>query len=192
MTHSKADLEIQASKIEAFSTWAGTPVNSRKSAATAILHGEAHTSQRSPTDPACLASLLDHQAAIKIGGNPVPFYSPTTPYPYLGVLCCPAMVWEAQLQSTIAKIKERGRCLSKSLASVPNRLATINRCIKPAATYALSTAPFTVSEIAQLNRCQPRLQLSQSRIERSTSGKRQTSQAMSLRGLNISALGRAS
>ena len=88
-----------------------------------------------------------------MGGNSVPFYSPTTPYPYLGVLCCPAMVWGAQLQSTINRIKERGQCLAKSLASVPNRLATIHRCIKPSATYALSLAPFTVSEIAQLDRC---------------------------------------
>ena len=153
ITHTKADLEVQATKIEAFSFWAGTPVNPRKSAATAILHGEAHISHRSPTDPARLASLLDHQAAIKMGGNSVPYYSPTTPYPYLGVLCCPAMVWEAQLQSTINRIKERGQCLAKSLASVPNRLATIHRCIKPSATYALSLAPFTVSEIAQLDRC---------------------------------------
>ena len=153
MTNTRADLGVQAAKIEAYSNWAGTPVNASKSATTAILHGEAHKHNRNPMDPDRLASLLQHQAAVKIAGNSVPFYSPTTPYPYLGVLCCPAMVWEAHLQQTMAKIRLRGSQLAGSLASVPNRIEAIHRCIKTSATYALSVAPFTVAEIAQLDQC---------------------------------------
>jgi len=153
MTNTRADLGVQAAKIEAYSNWAGTPVNASKSATTAILHGEAHQHNRNPMDPDRLASLLQHKAAVVIAGNSVPFYSPTTPYPYLGVLCCPAMVWEAHLQQTMAKIRLRGSQLAGSLASVPNRIEAIQRCIKTSATYALSVAPFTVAEIAQLDQC---------------------------------------
>ena len=62
------------------------------------------------------------------------------------------MVWDTQLQETKAIILERGRRLAGSLASIPNKLRAIQQWIKPAATYPLSLALFTMTEIAVLDR----------------------------------------
>ena len=91
-THSRADIEVQARKIEAYSVWADLPVSHEKCAVTAILHGEAKTRGGEATNEGRLTSLLAHGASLRIGGRPIPYLPPTQTYKYLGIHTCPAML----------------------------------------------------------------------------------------------------
>ena len=152
MTNTKPDMEIQAAKVEAFSQWAQIPVNATKSATTAILHGEAKRHGIDPMDKRRLASLLEFSSAIRIDNERVPFLHPTRPYKYLGALACPAMFWTEQLADCEQQLKDKGQKLGSSLASTMNRLDTIHKCIKPAITYTLGFAPFTMGDIEHLDK----------------------------------------
>ena len=64
---------------------------------------------------------------------------------------------DTQLQTTRDTIWERGRKLSSSMANMRNRINSIKQWIKPAATYPFSLAPFTVNEVALLDRALARV-----------------------------------
>ena len=126
ITGNKEDMVKQARKIEAFSDWAGTPVNAGKCAVTAILHGTAAKHGGSAADQERLARLLESKAAITIGGKAIPFLPPDKPYKYLGVWVCPGMDWTVQLEHTIAAARLKGRQLQASMAS-PRQACTSSR-----------------------------------------------------------------
>ena len=129
-THTKADLQIQASKIGAYAEWAGTPISHPKCAVSAILHGEAHRRGGLATNPERLNSLLGHGAAIKIGALPIPYIPPTETYKYLGVRVSLAMMWEDQLKKTIEHAEDQGHKLARSMASPRQCLETLKTVIK--------------------------------------------------------------
>jgi len=153
LTHTRPDMQAQTRKIETYATWAGMPVNSKKCAVTAILHGEASTRPRgSAINQERIASLLTLSNALKISGEPIPYLPPTEPYKYLGVYCCPAMVWDRQLQTTIADTLAKGRKLAASLASPRQCLHILQTVIKPSISYAFCVAPYTLTQLALLDK----------------------------------------
>ena len=132
LTGNREDAAIQTLKIDAFSTWAGTPINNSKCAMTAILHGEAAKRRVEgwAINPERLSSLLEHTAAFTIGNKPIPFLHPTKTYKYLGVHLCPAMNWEKQIEQTVEDALEKGRQLAASLASPRQCLHVLQTVIK--------------------------------------------------------------
>jgi exonuclease III len=166
-THTKDDMKVQLSKLEAYARWAGTPVNNSKCAATAILHGEAKRRGGIATNPERLTSLLGHGAALKMGDEPIPYFPPDKTYKYLGVHTCPAMLWHKQLEETLKHISDMGNKLARSLASPRQCLQILKMVIKPAVSYAFCVAPYTTSEIHQLDRAISRVARSCCRLPRS-------------------------
>ena len=155
LTNTREDLTVQGSKVDAFCDWAGTPANATKCATTAILHkwADSPRSSRDPMDPERLASLLDHGHAVRIAGKPIPYLSPTTPYPYLGVMCCPAMLSSPQLQKSMEEARKMGDKLAASYASPRQCLLTIGRSIKPKVAYPFCAGLYTNQDIAALDKC---------------------------------------
>ena len=150
ITSTRADLGLQAGKIDAYARWAGTPINAKKCATTGALYKSA---PRDPLGKAPLARLLDGGQALQQWGGQVPYLPPDQPYKFLGIHCCPAMVWEHQIESVLSEARRKGRQLCASMASPRQRLEAIKFRIKPAMVYAMCIAPYTTADIARLDRC---------------------------------------
>jgi ribonuclease HI/exonuclease III len=152
LTHTREDMAVQVVKIDTYSTWSGMPVNNKKCAVTAILHGEAsRTPGRSAIDKERLTSLLGYSNSLLIGGKPVPALSPTETYKYLGLHVCLVLDWERQLEETIAMVRAQGHKLASSLASPRQCLHIMQTVIKPGIAYVLSVAPFTMAQLYKLD-----------------------------------------
>ena len=154
LTHSREDMEVQLRKVEAFSAPDGfnLPVNSSKSATTAILYGTARKHGGSPTDPKRLNRLLTGNKSLTINNKPIPFLHPNQAYKYLGMLANPGMDWSHQLEAVIQDVVKRGRRLASSMASPRQCWNVIKQSLRPKITYAFGIVPYTMQEIGRLDR----------------------------------------
>ena len=119
-----ADLRWQAAKIDAFATWAGTPINASKCAATGALFGSMPTQPL--TAPNLKPSLSGKTKAISMGGGTVPFLDPSQPYKYLGVYISLSMDWETQIQAVINEADTQGEAAG-SVTGVEKAVPRSNR-----------------------------------------------------------------
>jgi hypothetical protein len=131
------------------------------------LHGTAHQLKGSATDPERLNRKLGHTAALKINNQPIPYLPPTETYKYLGVHLCPALIWDKQLRETIKHVNDTGNKLARSLASPRQCLQILKTVIKPAVSYAFCVAPYTMSEIYELDKAIARVARTCCRLGRS-------------------------
>ena len=153
LTGDRQQMEVQARKVQAYAEWAGTPVNASKCAVTAALHGQAKRPLHGDAfKPERITAVLGGSRALSIGGKPIPVLQPDEPYKYLGVWCCPAMDWQTQLRGALKDVGELGKKLATSLASERQKLEALQRSIKPRVAYALSVAPYTMADIAALDK----------------------------------------
>jgi len=149
LTNTREDMEVQAKKIDLFSSWAGMPVNNLKCAFTGILHGS------SPKDPkhSCLFKATRFFGTpLMIGGAVVPVLSPDEAYKYLGVHITASLSWEEQMRERIKHIRELGNMLLRSLASPRQKIMSLMIKIKQSAVYDLNATCYSAPQIRFLDR----------------------------------------
>lgn len=115
-TSSLADLQKQAMKIEAFTTWSGMTVNCSKCAVTGVAWGEAEKRSESALCKGSIEMMKRRAASEQIRGTAIPFYHPDKePYKYLGVLMTPTMNWVHNMNSVMKETQVRADSLSSNM-----------------------------------------------------------------------------
>jgi hypothetical protein len=148
LTSSVRDLELQLRKLELWSRHARIKVNAAKCAITGILHGS-HSKHMNPSDDAQLRRRLEGK--LRVSGQPIPYLPPDEPYRYLGFHVTLTLNWSAQYRATKTHLVNLGQQLCSSMATPTQALQVIESKIRPAVTYPLSLAPFTLLEMEHLD-----------------------------------------
>ena len=150
LTHTVQDLQIQCNKVQAFSSWAGIPLNPQKCEITGILH---RTSQSNPTCPTTLQALLHNH--ITLGGVYAKYVPPTEACMYLGIKICPTLDWKPQVQHMMEKITARGEHIltrAKPAGATPQQcLRLIKTCLIPQITYTMAVTPYMPADIDRMD-----------------------------------------
>ena len=148
------NLPIQLQKLEAYCAWSNLRVNSKKCAATGILHGDSHSGLVSHAcDTRMLKNRLHNSInPLTVQGQTLPFLEPSSPYTYLGVETCMALDWSHQLNAIKAKVSKKGEQLRGSFASERQCINIIQTVLRPAITYAFPVVPYTANDIAELDK----------------------------------------
>eukprot|EP00775_Hariotina_reticulata_P015153 gene15153-biopygen1942 len=139
------DLKHQAAKISAYTTWGSLIVNNTKTTVTGALHG---TQPQKPYDEPLLSTRL---RSIKVQGKQLTFQSPRKPFRHLGLLLTMDLNYKYQLNAMLDKVRSQVNHLKTSYASPQQKLRVISTCIRPAITYAMTVAPYTLPEIRCLD-----------------------------------------
>eukprot|EP00775_Hariotina_reticulata_P006754 gene6754-biopygen8553 len=135
------DLKHQAAKISAYTTWGSLTVNNSKTTVTGALHG---SQPKSPYDDHLLSTRL---SSVRVQGKALTFHSPRKPFRHLGVLLTMDLNYKHQLKSMLEKIRNQVTRLKSSQASTKQKIRVIETCIRPAITYAMAVAPYTLPEV---------------------------------------------
>jgi hypothetical protein len=139
-------LKHQAAKISAYTTWGHLIVKNTKTTVTGALHG---SQPKKPFDEHLLSTRL---SSIKIQDKTLTYHSPRQPFRHLGILLTMDMNYKHQLKATLEKIRNQVNHLKTSLASTKQKVCVIETCIRPAITYAMAAAPYTLPEIRCFDR----------------------------------------
>ena len=150
ITHTAQDLQVQCNKVQAFSVWAGIPLNPQKCEITGILH---RTSQSNPTCPTTLKAILHNH--ITLGGAFAKYVPPTEPCMYLGIKICPTLDWKPQVQHMMNKIHTRGEHIltrARPAGATPQQcLRLIKTCLIPQITYTMAVTPYMPADIGRMD-----------------------------------------
>lgn len=153
LTRTACDMQIQITKLEAWSRFAKIKVNAGKCAVTGVLHEQfakgRNTGTTQPDDKRKLEGMLKNK--IKLGNTFLPYLAPHEAYKYLGWYISMTMDWRYQFQSAIKTIKSYRQQLACSIASPEQRLQMIESKIRPAITYHFALAPYTIHEVEELD-----------------------------------------
>eukprot|EP00775_Hariotina_reticulata_P004031 gene4031-biopygen5750 len=139
------DLKHQAAKISAYTTWGSLIVNNTKTTVTGALHG---TQPQQPYDEQLLSTRL---SSIKVQGRQLTFQSPRKPFRHLGLLLTMDLNYKHQLNAMLDKVRSQVNHLKMSYASPKQKMRVISTCVRPAITYAMTVAPYTLQEIRLLD-----------------------------------------
>jgi hypothetical protein len=148
--HHARDARIQAAKISRYSDWSDLKVNVTKSAASAILHGDAACGGKiTATDDNRARRQLSN---IRICGQPLPFLPSNKPYKYLGLQLTLTLDWHFQIDAVLDNLRECSRQLCGSFASEKQCLRVLKQCILPKITYSFPVAPYTIADIQRIDK----------------------------------------
>ena len=89
---------------------------------------------------------------LTLNGKPVPQKAPSDPYKYLGLWICPDLDWSKHRSETIKDLKADGKLLVSSLASPRQKLNILKTKIKARIQYSFGVAPYTMGDIALLDK----------------------------------------
>jgi len=140
------DLKHQAAKISAYTTWGHLIVNNSKTTVTGALY---KSQPGCPYDDHLLNTRLK---SVQVQDKQLTYQSPRQPFRHLGVLLTMDMNYKHQLKATLEKIRSQVNHLKSSQASTKQKLRVIETCIRPAITYAMAVAPYTLQEIRCFDR----------------------------------------
>lgn len=147
-TNNIEDMGVQVKKLSMWSAYAHVDVNVDKCAATGALH----RTVPSGDIQVMAAKLVSLFACIFIAGQRVPVLPPDQPYKYLGWLVTMTLHWHYQYQQSLETIRAYGMRIRDSMARMGQVVDLVNSKIRPAVTYHLSLAPYTVAQVEQLDR----------------------------------------
>ena len=150
-THTPADLEKQAQKVDRFSAWAGLKVNNDKSGVSAILHGTAQRTKSHVLAPDMIRTAERQLQNVKIGGNSLPFLHPDKPYKYLGVMLTLTWNWTYQLQTLMKNIDIKGRNILSSFCSPAQKMQYIQSSIRPYITYSFCLGIYSPADLKRID-----------------------------------------
>jgi hypothetical protein len=141
----------QFRKLQAYCKWGGLTLNAKKCAVSGILHNSAYTGlARSLAEQ---TNLLKHRLTDKLGedGHFVPFLPPDKPYKYLGVYITLTLDFKHQLQYLMDITLSKGKQLLAANTPARQALNIINHVLKPKITYCFPLAPFSKTDIKDLD-----------------------------------------
>ena len=141
----------QFKKLQAYCRWGGLTLNARKCAVSGILHNAAYTGlARSLQEQ---TNLLRHRLTDKLGDsdNFVPFLPPDKPYKYLGVYITLTLDFKHQLRYLMDATLDKGKQLLAANTPPRQALHIINHVLKPKITYCFPLAPFSKTDIKELD-----------------------------------------
>ncbi len=135
------DMKHQASKLSHYLTWGHLQANNTKSLITGALHG---SQSSKPYDIELLKMQL---SPVKLQDKPITFHSPQEPFSHLGLLLTMDLNFTPQLAATLEEIRSMTSKLRQSYVGPRQKERIIDTCIRPAITYTLSVAPYTLPEL---------------------------------------------
>jgi len=139
-------MAVQAHKVSAYSDWGNLKVNMDKSTATAALH------QQQPYDPYDHCTISRQvQENLTIQGTPVNTHSPKEAFRYLGIYMTMDLNWKYQYQKMYAVLQAKIANLTKSMLNRRQKTRVLESCLRPMVTYTFYAAPYTISQLANLD-----------------------------------------
>jgi endonuclease/exonuclease/phosphatase family metal-dependent hydrolase/ribonuclease HI len=148
ITNTPQDMYLQAQKVSAYCDWAKMSANASKCAVTGIRYAMEGKQQSNPISDNAVNTVRRSLEHLTIQGQRVPFHHPDKqPYDYLGVPLTLTLNYRWYLEKVTQALREKTNMLSRSFASGPQQLRTLQQCIIPGATYAFPITPLGLQDV---------------------------------------------